>query len=103
MSAPMSPGMRELRGWIDRAGTPEMAGGADGYAERLYERIAREATDVEHLRLRAEATNARNLSEVRDAARALEALVRVLHGFTRSRAAGADDTAKRVCTNASAG
>ncbi|MCQ6554772.1 hypothetical protein NPS70_16425 [Streptomyces sp. C10-9-1] len=82
--------MRELAHWIEKTADPVKV---DGYAERLSERIAREATDVEHLRQRAEATNAALVHEYRDEVYALRAVLRALQQFAGGRD---DDTARRV-------
>lgn len=85
-----TPAMRELRHWIGQSADEDKA---DGYAERLYERIAREAVDVEHLRQRAEATNAGLVEEMRSEVYACRAVLRVLMKFAGGRD---DDTARRI-------
>ena len=85
-----TPGMRELTHWIERTADPVKV---DGYAERLYEAISKEAVDVEHTKQRAEATNAVLVDEYRGEVDACRAVLRVLQDFTGSRD---DDTAKRV-------
>ncbi|MCM2391731.1 hypothetical protein [Streptomyces albipurpureus] len=85
-----TPGMRELTHWIEKTADPVKA---DGYAERLYATIAKEAVDVEHLRLRAEASNADLVDEYRGEASACRAVLRVLQEFAGSRD---DDTARRI-------
>ncbi|MFB7919244.1 hypothetical protein [Streptomyces sp. NPDC056061] len=85
-----TPGMRELTYWIERGTDPDKA---DGYAERLYAVIAKEAVDVEHLRLRAEATNAALIDELSGELDACRTVLRVLKSFVGERN---DDTALRV-------
>ncbi|MFI7096411.1 hypothetical protein [Streptomyces lydicus] len=87
-----TPGMKELRYWIGATADPDKA---DGYASRLYERIGRECTDVEHLHLRAEATNAAALDEKRGELHAYQTLVHALQGFAGGRL-DQDDTARSV-------
>ncbi|MFI0211976.1 hypothetical protein ACH4OV_25310 [Streptomyces diastaticus] len=82
--------MRELRYWVGQSADDEKAG---GYAERLYERIGREAVDVEHLKLRAEATNAALVEEYRNEVSACRAVLRALQKFSQGRD---DDTARRI-------
>lgn len=86
-----TPGMTELAYWIGRSADADKA---NGYVSRLYERIGRECTDVEHLRMRAETTNATDLAEARAELHAYQALVSALQGFAGDRLD--DDTARRV-------
>jgi hypothetical protein len=83
--------MRELKHWIGQAPFDEKV--IDGYAERLYERIGREAVDVEHLKQRAEATNAALVDEYRGEVYACRAVLRALQKFADGRD---DDTARWV-------
>lgn len=83
-------GKRELRYWIGLSADDAKA---DGYAERLYERIGREAVDVEHLKKRAEATNAALVEEHCGEADACRAVLRTLQKFANGRD---DDTARRI-------
>ncbi|WP_432157781.1 hypothetical protein [Streptomyces sp. bgisy153] len=85
-----TPGMRELKHWVSQSADP---GKAAGYAERLYERIGREAVDVEHLKQRAEATNATLVDEYHGEVYACRAVLRTLQKFADGRD---DDTARRV-------
>ncbi|MDX2575915.1 hypothetical protein PV332_10525 [Streptomyces scabiei] len=85
-----TPGLRELTHWIEKTADPVKT---DGYAERLYERIGREAVDVEHVKQRAEATNAALVDEYRGEVYACRAVLRALQSFAKQRD---DDTAKRV-------
>lgn len=85
-----TPGMRELEYWIGRS---VESADADGYAERLYAAIAKEAVDVAHLKQRAEATNAALVEEHRGEADACRAVLRTLQSFAGGRD---DDTARRV-------
>ncbi|HLL34200.1 MAG TPA: hypothetical protein VK545_09975 [Streptomyces sp.] len=82
--------MRELRYWVDGTADPDTA---DVTAERLYAAIAKEAVDVEHLKQRAEATNAGLVDEMRGEVYACRAVLRTLQSFAKQRD---DDTAKRV-------
>jgi hypothetical protein len=82
--------MRELKYWVGQSADPEKA---DGYAERLYAAISREAVDVEHLKQRAEATNAALVDEYRGEVYACRAVLRTLQSFAKQRD---DDTARRV-------
>lgn len=82
-------GMRELRYWIARTGVTDV----DGAAERLYDAIAKEAVDIEHVKRRAEATNAALVDEMRGEVYACRAVLRVLKSFASGRS---DDTALRV-------
>lgn len=70
--------MRELKYLANRAAVVR---DPESHAERLYSAIGREVTDVEHLRLRAEATNAAVLAELRGEVRAYQALVRCLMSY----------------------
>lgn len=85
-----TPAMRELKHWIGQSADEEKA---VGYAERLYAAISKEAVDVEHLKQRAEATNAALVDEYRDEVYACRAVLRTLLKFAAGRD---DDTAKRV-------
>ncbi|MEU3285596.1 hypothetical protein [Streptomyces longwoodensis] len=85
-----TPGMRELTHWIEQTADPVKV---DGYAERLYELIGREAVDVEHLKQRAEATNAALVDEYRGEVYACRAILRTLQKFAGGRD---DDTARRI-------
>jgi hypothetical protein len=82
--------MRELTHWIEKSADPVKV---DGYAERLYAAIAKEAVDVEHLKQRAEATNAGLVDEMRGEVYACRAVLRTLQRFAKQRD---DDTARRV-------
>ncbi|WP_228973417.1 hypothetical protein [Streptomyces sp. DH12] len=84
-----TPAQRELHHWITQAGRSD----ADIVAARLYAAIAKEAVDVEHLKQRAEVTNAALVDEYRGEADARRAVLRVLQSFTSGRN---DDTARRV-------
>ncbi|MEU3986094.1 hypothetical protein AB0F77_39560 [Streptomyces sp. NPDC026672] len=86
-----TPGMRELRHWIGQVPMDEAK--ADGYAERLYASISKEAVDVEHAKQHAEATNAALVDEYRGEVYACRAVLRTLQGFAGGRD---DDTARRV-------
>ncbi|MFJ3084459.1 hypothetical protein ACIPJG_32545 [Streptomyces halstedii] len=85
-----TPGMRELAHWIENTADPAKA---DGYAERLYATIAKEAVDTEHVKQRAEATNAALVDEYRGEVYACRAVLRTLLKFAGERD---DDTARRV-------
>ncbi|MEU5772630.1 hypothetical protein ABZ819_04910 [Streptomyces venezuelae] len=86
-----TPAYRELVHWVSgRVGDEEKA---DGYAERLYQRITEDAINVEHLKQRAEATNAALLEEHRNEVSACRAVLRALMSFAGGRD---DDTARRV-------
>ncbi|MFE7754286.1 hypothetical protein [Streptomyces sp. NPDC057429] len=85
-----TPGLKQLTNWISQSAEPEKA---DGYATRLYEEISREAVNEAHLRLRAEATNAALVDEMRKEVYAHQALLRVIQTFTGGRS---DVTATRV-------
>ncbi|MDH6625747.1 hypothetical protein M2271_003558 [Streptomyces sp. LBL] len=85
-----TPGTRQLCYWIGQSADPEKA---DGYVTRLYEEISREAVDVEHVKQRAEATNAALVDEYHGEVYACRAVLRTLLKFASDRD---DDTARRV-------
>ncbi|MER7046739.1 hypothetical protein [Streptomyces jumonjinensis] len=87
-----TPGMRELTHWISHT---TLAPDPAAAAQRLYDKIAIEVTDVEALRLRAELTTTQDLRAARAEVHAYQALCRSLIKFAHGRD---DDTAKRVYT-----
>lgn len=85
--------MKELVYWIGgRETNPDKARTA---AERLYAAIGKDVTDLEHLRLRAEATNAALVDEMRRESTANSDMLRMVMEFAKYRSES-DDTARRI-------
>ncbi|MFG2292038.1 hypothetical protein [Streptomyces sp. NPDC048603] len=84
-------GLVELKCWVERSGVT--ADRVDGYAERLYAAIGREAVDEAVTAASARDRNAKRLAEERERVYAYEALTRVLMTFARDRR---DDTSRRI-------
>lgn len=86
-----TPAMTELIHWISARQTDPVQ--ARAAAVRLYAAIGKDVTDAEHLRLRAEATNAVLVEEWRQEVVSCRGMLRAIQGFAKDRT---DDTGRRI-------